>query len=138
MSRPAKISIAILVLVLVVGAVFYYSQRADNPSTENIQENRAVNTQPDPKVAEKYESTLPGILQEFSNAYRAADASAKRAIAEQAKQKLIALVVPVDQKDLHLTLVLAMSHLASGDARGEGEYAKAVSSHDWLGQVSLK
>jgi hypothetical protein len=133
MKRYYTIALAVALLLACLAFVWRQLTPSETPIAASPEEVAEAQQE----QAEAYENSLPAVLQEFAENYRAADDNGKKQQALIYRDKILALIVPVKYKDLHLGLVLALSELGRGEKGGEQKFSEAVTPHSWLSTISL-
>ncbi len=145
MNKSFKI-VLIVVAVVVVGGIIWLVSAQKKTAAPTATHTQTTTTQATPtntlspaQITQNYQQQLPTILANFSSQYQKLTSDSDRAkLADTTKAKVIALTVPVESKDLDLALVLALSHMSSGNmADGAKEYNNAIQSYSWLSSGKL-
>ncbi len=143
MNNNRLLTVLIVVAVLLLGLFAWFKWRPASSSPSNLSStstNSSISSVPaisQAELSKNYQDGVRAALTTFATQYRSGDAAAKKAAAQKAQQQLLALMVPVEDKDLHLQLVLALDQLSKGNVAGEKSFATAVASNSWIGSVSL-
>ncbi|OGL67131.1 hypothetical protein A2856_03625 [Candidatus Uhrbacteria bacterium RIFCSPHIGHO2_01_FULL_63_20] len=78
-----------------------------------------------------YRASVKATLVRFESAYAAADADLSRlAVVEKALDAVLALKVPAEERDLHLTVAVALNHMQNGLRGEDGALAKGRAALD--------
>ncbi|MFA5954739.1 MAG: hypothetical protein WC817_04345 [Patescibacteria group bacterium] len=96
---------AFVVLLTVLSVVTIKNSKGNPSVTKKV--NSVVLTQ-------SYEKEVPSALSAFTAAYANTDSVSRKIAIEAVKTKLLTLRVPATYKDLHLGLILALTHLEGG------------------------
>lgn len=128
--------IAILIVVLAIGVL--YQANSKNPVVV-VPNNQVVAPKVSPaELKANYEKAVYSII---GNYLRLQDGGAKQGedsslsvSATQAKDSLLSLTVPVEYKDLHLSLVIAFTDLADTKkaAIGDANLTSLIKKYSWL------
>ncbi|PJE75871.1 hypothetical protein COV04_02915 [Candidatus Uhrbacteria bacterium CG10_big_fil_rev_8_21_14_0_10_48_11] len=137
----------IFVLAVMAGiiSVFSHSQQPVSKTTDTAAGAMSIQS---PIKPEAYQHDLATALTVFQKAYTTKQTEASRkAIIDDAKIALLSLRVPAQYKDLHLGLILALTHLQSGYASdppatdkvstGTILFNEAIHGLDWLSGLEL-
>ena len=128
--------IALAIFVIIIGA---FRMAADKRSddTQAAQTLRENDFKRDVKRA--YEEKTASIVTTFVSEEGLASVEQRLLLIDKTKQSLLALTVPVDYKDLHLQLVIALSEIAAGErgdtvklVEGQKKLQEAIASQTWL------
>ncbi len=128
-----KIALLVIILVLLAVAVFFLIKKLNQNKAEPILgvqpfwANQTVN-QGQPIDEEGYRQSLKQIVGSLL-----ADLN-EQAIIKSSQEKVLALAVPNQYRQLHLSLVLALVHLEKPEQfqQGQVELERILSAEDWL------
>lgn len=104
-------------IIIALAVMYQLNTRLEKVSPSSNPENGTIrNMAPDDLLRRTYQSSSTAIVLGFVALQNETDADVMKlaAAALKAKNDLLALVVPVEYKDLHLSLVIAFTRLVDG------------------------
>lgn len=139
MTNKAKVFILLIVILLIAAVYLFINSKSVSRTHEIIEENAIKSLGVDLGLLEKsYKIQTKAILLNYARFSE--DESLNPEQVKLAKDQLLALKVPAKFKDLHLSLVLALSkmeeYLAAKDESNKIESRKMIEEakleNDWL------
>ncbi|MFA5029584.1 MAG: hypothetical protein WC518_02405 [Patescibacteria group bacterium] len=118
-KSPTRVASRVIIGVLVAGIIgagllLVFSQRSANYRLAAGNGNQSKTTADAVKLSDNYRASFKGVLNDYLSQVRSADGLKLVDFAGQtkkAKARLLALAVPPESKDLHLSAVIILSDL---------------------------